>query len=154
MSQDTKQMPRTANKPRQQDFVLPNGSHSLKEISAAQQIAQEPASTVAKRYHFIEHESYMEQGSVSAFLDRHPDIANILLDAVPAIEKVFGAGTGLTLQVLVDQDGENDTSLFARIRTSKPVREAIALKKQFYREWWMKQAQALEAPLNFEVETA
>ncbi len=107
---------------------------------------EEAASRVARRY------TYIKDEEVKAFLTHHPDIAKTLLASVPSIEKIFGRGVTLTLQVLVDQDGKNDVSLFARIQTPKPVREAISLRKQFYREWWMKQKQALESPLNFEVE--
>lgn len=104
------------------------------------------ASRVARRYACIKGEE------VETFLTGHPEVVETLLAAVPEIEKIFGGGVPLTLQVLVDPDGEDDVSLFARIQTPEPVREAISLRKQFYREWWMKQAQALEAPLNFEVE--
>ncbi len=104
------------------------------------------ASRVARRY------TYIKDEEVKTFLTGHPDVAKTLLAAVPAIEGIFGRGVALTLQVLVDRDGDNDVSLFARIQTHEPVREAISLRKQFYREWWMKQAQALESPLNFEVE--
>ena len=138
---------RSAKAPRQRDIVLPDETQSTLEIGSFQETGEEIVARVARRYTFVGSER------VEVFLMQSPDIARTLLAAAPAIEEIFGPETGLTLQVLVDQDGENDVSLFARIRAAKPVRDAIALRKRFYREWWMKQTQALESALNFEVES-
>lgn len=101
---------------------------------------------VAKRYTLIESEGVKE------FLLTHPNLEKTLLDAVPEIEGIFGDGTSLSLQVLVDHDGDDDKSLFARIQTSLGVREALHRKKRLYREWWMKQPHVTQMPLTFDVE--
>ena len=133
---------------RQLGFVTRGGAgEGMMAIGLPRQNEEEAILRVARRY------TYIKSEEVKTFLMAHPGVARTLLDAVPAIEKVFGRSVTLTLQVLVDQDGENDVSLFTRIQTPNPVREAISLRKQFYREWWMKQAQALKSPLNFEVES-
>ena len=100
---------------------------------------------VARQYVFINGDE------VDAFLAGNPRVVTTLLAALPAAEEVFGHGVRLTVQVLADQDGD-DVSLFVRIQTPKPVLEALTLRKQFYRDWWMQQPHVLEMPLSFDVE--
>ena len=108
--------------------------------------AEDAFTRLTRRYTFVERED------VQKFLLNHPDLVETLLAAVPRIYEFFGYGTCISLQVLVDHDGEDDLSLFARIQTYLNVREALQMKKRLYREWWMKQPDVVRIPLTFDVE--
>ncbi len=102
--------------------------------------------------HVLQRYDSFSPAAVSQFLLSSPQVTEMLLAAAPCVEEFFGPEARVTLQVLTDQDGDNAVSLFARIQTPLSVREAIAVRKRFNREWWMQQPGALEAALNFEVE--
>lgn len=73
---------------------------------------------------------------VQAFLVERLDVCVTLLDAFSPVNEIFGRGTNINLQVLVDHDGETDVVLNALIQTPETVDAAIEKRRQFNRQWW------------------
>jgi len=107
-----------------------------------QSSAEEMTSRITQRY------VYSEGAGIETFLADYPEVAKILLAAIPRIEDLFGKGAIISLRVSSDQ--ESDSTLSANIRTRLEVSEARAARKSFNTSWWMRQSD--ELPLTFNLE--
>lgn len=90
---------------------------------------------------------------VRGFLIQHPDVCQALAAASPHTAEVFGAGTGVSLQILIDHDGEGDVVLSALVQTPDSVEEALEKRRQFNRRWWSDARKTVKG-LNFDVDCA
>lgn len=81
--------------------------------------------------------NYME---VSSFLLEHPYVISILAEAYRVIQRFFGLGTTVALEVMADPETEDYRRLVASIKTSLRPREAIAKLEEFDRAWWLSAA--------------
>ena len=92
-----------------------------------------------------------DYADVRAFLIQHLDACQALIAALPHIEGVFGKGTNVNLQVLVDHDGDGDVVLNALIQTPDSVDAAIEKRRTFNRRWWSS-ARKIVKHLNFDID--
>lgn len=94
---------------------------------------------------------------VRRFLREHPDAANVMIEAQPHIERIFGPDTRVVLEVTFDPDSENlraSEELFGNIQTSRPVEEALDQLSKFDDEWFLAQLTRASGRLNFNLEFA
>lgn len=92
---------------------------------------------------------------VRRFLRVYPDAADVLIEARPHIERIFGSNTRVALEVTFDPDSESlrdSEELFGNIRTSLPVEEALDQLSQFDDEWFLAQLTRAGGRLNFNLE--
>ena len=90
---------------------------------------------------------------VKAFLDKHDDLAPLLIEATAPIRRLFGEKTPVVLEVFRDPEAEEDESeLFALIQTNLPVEEARGLRAQLDEEWWLENSARADCRLNIDVE--
>jgi len=92
-----------------------------------------------------------DYAEVRAFLIQHLGVCYALIAAFPHIESVFGKGTNVNLQVLVDHDGDGDVVLNALIQTPDSIDAAIEKRRQFNRQWWSS-ARKIAKHLNFDID--
>lgn len=89
---------------------------------------------------------------VVRFLCAHPRLQSLLVEAVPHINRVFGA-CPVYLEVERDPD-EGFEELFGVIRVSVPPEIALDLLAQFDREWFTQVVRRSRGRLNFTVDSA
>ncbi|MCX7707648.1 MAG: hypothetical protein N2204_06550 [Anaerolineae bacterium] len=86
------------------------------------------------------------------FLRMHPALIDLLLEALPHVERYFGPHPEVVLEVVVDPEASDSEELFANIRTSLPVEEALECLNQFDEEWFLDQLARTEGRFNFNLE--
>ena len=86
------------------------------------------------------------------FLAMYPFLLDPLLAAVQPVEALFGTGTPLRLQVLVDHEGDDDAVLKASIQTQAPVGEALEKRRRFRQDWWAGVKPTARRRLRFDVD--
>lgn len=93
-----------------------------------------------------------DASKVYRFLQEHGELVGFLLDAYPQIEKYFGPAPVVELQVISDSEGHGLEQLFAYIRTSLPVQEALSRLELLDEEWFLDQIDRVGDVFNFNVE--
>ena len=92
---------------------------------------------------------------VRRFLRVYPDAVDVLTEAIPHIERVFGLDTRVVLEVTFDPDSEkpqDSEELFADIQTSLPVDAALAQLHKLDQDWFLSQLGRVKGRLNFSLE--
>ena len=92
---------------------------------------------------------------VRRFLRVYPDAPDVLLEARPYIERIFGPTTQVVLEVTFDPDSESprdSEELFGNIEVSLPVEEALERLNQFDSEWFLAQLARAGGRLNFNLD--
>ena len=85
---------------------------------------------------------------IPAFFREHESVFVLLEDAAPQIEKYFGLGIRVELEVVFDpEDLAGDPTLYAVIKTQLPPKQAIDALRQFDDNWWLEASYGLDAPL-------
>lgn len=104
------------------------------------------------REEFLRHiEDYFllrEQAKIQAFLRDHPQLMEIVLEAVFHIERHFGPDPQVELAVSIDPEIEGMEELFAYICTSLPVDEALARLDRLDEEWFLEQLDRVNGLFN------
>lgn len=90
------------------------------------------------------------EAEVFGVLEKRPDVAAVLLDALPHVDNVFGAGTGVLLLATNHLDGHPPT-LSARINARGTIQEQLAKQDTFYRSWWLSISGEIDESLSFGV---
>jgi hypothetical protein len=73
---------------------------------------------------------------VSAFLEAHPCLVPLLLEAYDEIAQHFGPSP-VFLEVVTDPEATDDRQLVAFIRTDLEPTEALARLDRFDKSWWL-----------------
>lgn len=89
---------------------------------------------------------------VSEFLDAHPFLAPVLIEARGRIEDYFGLQTHVAIEVVSDPEVHGLVEMFGYILTSLTPEEAGNRLEQFDREWFLLQVHRAKGLLNFDVE--
>ena len=92
---------------------------------------------------------------VRRFLRVYPDAANVMIEAWPHIERIFGPNSRVVLEVTFDPESENlrdFEELFGNIQTSLPVEEALRRLRQLDDEWFLAQLTRASGRVNFSLE--
>lgn len=75
--------------------------------------------------------------AVESFMDKHPSLHDLLVEARAEITTHFGPGTPVRLDVAVDPEGVDDPELVARVLTKLPVNLAMERLAAFDQAWWL-----------------
>ncbi len=95
---------------------------------------------------------YGAYAAVRSFLVTHHGVSELLLEAVPVTERIFGNGTNITLIIVNDHDTDDGEGLVARIQTQDSVATAREKRKRLYREWWNSCLDRADGRLHFDLD--
>jgi len=97
---------------------------------------------------------YLLRGSVAVrhFLRANPQLVSILLEAHFHLQEHFGPNLQVALEVVSDPEATGQEQLFAYIRTSLPVDEALARLDRLDEGWFLGQLDQVDGLLNFNLE--
>ena len=109
--------------------------------------ATEPTLQLLERFYAIRGPE-----EIAEFFDTHPLFAPLLIEARSELEKHFGSKSTVALQVAHDPEWRGLVNLFGYIITSLNPEEAGKRLRQFDREWFLKQDNAVLEILNFDLE--
>lgn len=90
---------------------------------------------------------------VDEFLAERPKLIELLLSAYPQVERLFGKGTPISLEVVTDPEYPAPPEIFAYIGTQLAVDQALGRLNQFD-DWYLGQSDDLAGELTFSVEFA
>ena len=96
--------------------------------------------------------SLRNAAAVRRFLRAYPQLVEALLEARVYLQKYFGPDPQVTLEVVSDPEVEGVEELFAYIRTSLPVDEALAQLNRLDEEWFLGQLDRVGGRFNFNLE--
>lgn len=85
---------------------------------------------------------------VEQFLDKHKDIANLVLEAYTKIRDFFTSET-LLLELISDISIEGGEELFVYIQTHLSVEEAVEKINDFDEQWFLDQLSRTKGLFNF-----
>ena len=96
---------------------------------------------------------FADEDEVTARLEEHPFLVPLLLEARGRLSAHFGPEAPVRIDLAFDPTGE-DRSLFARVVTDLPPREALDRLNAFAEEWWLDAGSRSKAWefLHFDVE--
>lgn len=89
---------------------------------------------------------------VAAYLERHPWIASVLLDALDRIPEFFGDEAPVALEVFWDPEDAGHEALYALIQTGLPPDEALRQLKRFDEGWWLSALDRVRGDLTISLE--
>ena len=98
--------------------------------------------------------SFRNAEAVRRFLQTHPHLIEVILEAYPYLVKYFGPNPQVMLEVVGDPEAEGLEELFAYILTSLPVDEALARLDKLDQEWFLDQLDRIGGQFNFNLEFA
>ncbi len=75
--------------------------------------------------------------AVESYLDKHPSLYDLVIEARQEITTHFDSGTPVLLDVAVDPEGINDPELVLRVQTKLPVNLAMERLAAFDQAWWL-----------------
>jgi len=90
--------------------------------------------------------------AVRHFLRANPQLIHVLLEAHFHLREHFGPNSQVVLEVVSDPEAKDQEQLFAYIRTSLPVDEALAGLDRLDEEWFLGQLDQVGGLLNFNLE--
>ena len=91
---------------------------------------------------------------VSEFLEAHPFLLPLLVEAYDKIVECFGPHPEVILEVVTDPEAMDGRSLFAFIQTSLSPEEALSKLDRLDQEWWLDSSARSENSLCIHVEFA
>jgi len=86
------------------------------------------------------------------FLQAHPFLAPLLMEARGKIAQYFGPFPEVVLEVVTDLEAQGLVKMFGYIVTSLSPEEAGKRLRRFDREWFLSQLPRIGGLLNFDVE--
>ena len=111
----------------------PTPPADLPPVATLPATPSEVLSAIRNAYSFVD---ATDEASVLRILAKRPDVAAVLLEALPHMRDIFGDGTHAML-LSVDDHNEASSSLSARIVSTESVPEARAKRDDFYRSSWL-----------------
>ena len=85
-----------------------------------------------------------------SILATRPDVAAVLLDALPHVRKIFGDEARIML-ISVDEHTDAPLRLSARIRSDGSVSEQFARRDALFQTWWNDASATVLGDLSFGV---
>lgn len=114
-------------------------------VAALPATPSEVLSAIRDAYSFVD---ATDEASVLRILAKRPDVAAVLLEALPHMRDTFGDGTDAIL-LSVDDHTEASSSLSARIVSTESVPKARAKRDAFYRSFWLGVPGEIDEVLSF-----
>ena len=96
--------------------------------------------------------SFRDATSVHNYLQIHPNLIGRLTEAHSQLQKYFGPERTIVLQVVKDPEAEDSQQLFAFVRASISVEDALAQLDRFDEEWFLDHLEEFGGNFNVEVE--
>jgi hypothetical protein len=93
--------------------------------------------------------SFCDAAAVRDFLQTHPHLIEVILEAYPYLVKHFGPNPQVMLEVVRDPEAERLEQLFAYILTSLDADEALARLDRLDEEWFLDQSDRVGDLFNF-----
>jgi len=93
-----------------------------------------------------------EPFAIKDFLKEYPIVARLLLDAYPRLRPLFGPQASIALELFEEPDAARSRELFAVVKTSMPVEQALLALGAFDSSWWFNAAKEAKGRLNFTTE--
>lgn len=94
-----------------------------------------------------------EPEAIHAFLDRHPDLADVLSEAAWRIPESFPSDERVALELVYDPDDDNDPgTLFALVRTRVGSEEIRPVLARMHEAWLIDAVRRAKGRFNFHVE--
>jgi len=118
-----------------------------REITSSLLVEQEEKLSQIKRSY-----GFREKAETARFLQIHPALIDLLLEASPYVERYFGPNPQVVLEVVRDPEVTGSEELFANICTSLPVEEALERLDQFDEKWFLAQLERTAGRFNFNLE--
>lgn len=127
--------------------ALPRQSASSGEppVVALPSTSPEVLAHIRERYTFV---SADQEAAALALLARRPDIASVLVEALPHVSAIFGADTDVLLLV-IDYHTDEPLGLDALIVTADPLPEAHEKRDALYRAVWNETSLPVLGDLSF-----
>jgi hypothetical protein len=91
------------------------------------------------------------RATLKAFLQRHPVVHHLLVDAEAPLRAAFGADVTLALTVEADPEVPGWDYVVASIQTPLPVEQAQACLAAFDAAWWLAQTPRVQDALVFDL---
>lgn len=114
-------------------------------VAALPATRREVLDAIREAYSFVDRD---DEGIVLSILAKRPDVAEVLLGALPHVHEIFGDDTRIMLLSVDEQTGE-PLRLTARIATTESVSAARAKRDVFYRSFWLSIPGAIDEILSF-----
>ncbi len=89
---------------------------------------------------------------VTEFLEEHPHLGSLLLEAYNHIQEHFGPRPQVTLDVVIDPEATDDRILYLFIATPLPPENALEKLDRFDEEWWLSALDRAQGKLCVHVE--
>ena len=102
-------------------------------------------------YHLEQLYTFDQSGIVKDYILKNPNLAGLLLEAYSELSRFFGSNPTVKLAVTIDPE-EGFRELFAYVKTTAPVGEAIDKLDAFDAEWFLDNLYRAENKLNFNLE--
>jgi len=96
--------------------------------------------------------TFRRRAEVSRFLERHPFLVPLLLEAYSEMRNYFGLYPQVFLEVVSDPEVQGLVELFGYIVTRLTPEEAGRRLHRFDRDWFLNQLPRVKGLLNFDVE--
>jgi hypothetical protein len=96
--------------------------------------------------------TFRRRAEVSQFLEKHPFLVPLLLEAYSEFGNYFGPYPQVFLEVVTDPEAADDRQLFAFISTRLSPDEALDRLEQFDKSWWLSALDRAEGNLCIHVE--
>lgn len=90
--------------------------------------------------------------AVERFLGDHPVVAKVLLEAWAQLVADFGPAPQACLELVTDPEDDGGPELFAYIRTTLDVEDALARLHKFDQEFFLDRLHRVAGDLNFDLE--
>ena len=102
-------------------------------------------------YHLEQLYTFDQSGIVKEYILKNPNLAGLLLEAYSELSRFFGSNPTVKLAVTIDPE-EGFRELFAYVKTTAPVEDAIDKLDAFDAEWFLDNLYRAENKLNFNLE--
>ena len=90
--------------------------------------------------------------AVEAYLDKHPSLYDLVMEARREIANRFSPETSVRLDVEDDPEGVEPPELVARIRTDLPAQTARERLAEFDRSWWLENVPRAKGELTIDLQ--
>lgn len=116
-------------------------------VTALPATSREVLDAIREAYTFVDESN---EAAALGILTKRPDIAAVLVEALPRVNEIFGEETRVRLLATDHHDGHPPT-LGARIEAVGPVSEQVEKQGEFYRTWWLDAGDRVLGELTFGV---
>lgn len=94
--------------------------------------------------------TFPAEPDIGRFLALRPHLVTLLGQGINVVERIFGTGTTVILQIHVDPEDDSE-QLFALVQTTLTVDYALELLDRFDEQWWLDASLEARGDLTFDV---